>query len=133
MTGASPDPTRRSTEKLPQENARAAVLSSMRRLFDSALGHDLRLCPTCRRPFVAPREVLASHEAGNHVVELACANCGWWAIPLHGGVRLSALDAALERDRAQIEAAAEALGMSVELKRIDRFADALHAGHMLPE
>ena len=46
---------------------RADVLSSMRRLFDSALGHDLRLCPTCRRPFVAPREILASHEDGNHV------------------------------------------------------------------
>ena len=80
----------------------------MRRLFDSAIGHDLRLCPTCRRPFVAPREILASHEDGNHVVELSCANCGWWAIQLHGGLRLSALDEALDRDSAQIEAAAEA-------------------------
>ena len=89
----------------------------MRRLFDSALGRDLRLCPTCRRPFVAPREVLASHADGNHVVELACANCGWWAIQLHAGTGLSALDQALDRDSAQIEAAAEAL----------------HAGHILPE
>jgi hypothetical protein len=112
---------------------RAAVLTTMRRLFDSALGRDLRLCPTCRRPFVAPREVLASHEDGNHVVELACANCGWWAIQLHGGVRLSALDEALDRDSAQIEAAAEALAMTVELERIDRFAEALHAGYILPE
>jgi len=99
----------------------------MRRLFDSTVGRDLRLCPTCRRPFVAPREILASHEDGNHVVELSCANCGWWAIQLHGGVRLSALDSA------QIEAAAEALAMSVELERIDRFAQALHAGYILPE
>jgi hypothetical protein len=118
---------------LPQEIERWAVLSTMRRLFDSALGRDLRLCPTCRRPFVAPREVLASHEDGNHVVELSCANCGWWAIELHGGVRLSALDEALDRDSAQIEAAAEALAMSVELERIDRFAQALHADCILPE
>jgi hypothetical protein len=105
----------------------------MRRLFDSTLGRDLRLCPACRRPFVAPRKVLASHGDDNHVVELSCANCGWWAIQLHGRVRLSALDAALDRDSAQIEAAAEALAMSVELERIDRFADALAAGYILPE
>ena len=105
----------------------------MRRLFDSALGRDLRLCPTCQRPFVAPREVLASHDDGNHVVELSCANCGWWAIQLHGGVRLSALDEALDRDSAQIEAAAEALAMTVELECIDRFAQALNAGYILPE
>jgi hypothetical protein len=105
----------------------------MRRLFDTALGRDLRLCPTCRRPFVAPREVLASHADGNHVVELACANCGWWAIQLHAGVRLCALDEALDRDSAQIEAAAEALALSVELERIDGFAQALQAGYILPE
>jgi hypothetical protein len=48
-------------------------------------------------------------------------------------VRLSALDEALDRDSAQIEAAAEALAMTVELERIDRFAHALHAGYILPE
>ena len=90
----------------------------MRRLFDSALGRDLRLCPTCRRPFVAPREVLASHDDGNHVVELACANCGWWAIQLHGGVRLSALDEAQTR-RAQ-QALAERLGLGQGDGGIDR-------------
>jgi ribosomal protein S27AE len=105
----------------------------MRRLFDTALGRDLRLCPTCRRSFVVPREILASHDDGNHVVELACSNCGWSAIQLHGGVRLSAFDQALDRDSAQIQAAAEALAMSVELERIDQFADALYAGYILPE
>ena len=105
----------------------------MRRLFDSALGRDLRHRPTCRQPFVAPRVVLASHDDGNHVVELACSNCGWWAIQLHAGTGLSALDQALDRDSAQIEAAAEALAMSVELERIDRFAAALNGGYILPE
>jgi hypothetical protein len=110
-----------------------AFSGSMRRLFDSALSGDLRFCPTCRQPFVAPRQILASHEDGQHVVELVCSNCQWWAIQLHDGVRLSALDRALDRDSALIEAAAKALALSLELERIDRFADALHAGHILPE
>ena len=105
----------------------------MRRLFDTALGRDLRLCPTCRRPFVVPRGLLASHDDGSQVVELACANCGWWSIQLHAGARLCLLDEALDRDSAQIEAAAEALAMTVELERIDSFAEALRAGHILPE
>jgi hypothetical protein len=105
----------------------------MRRVFDTALGRDLRLCPACRRPFVAPRGVLACDDDGNRVVELACANCEWWAIELHAGARLSLLEEALDRDSAQIEAAAQALALSVELERIDNFAEALHAGHVLPE
>jgi len=105
----------------------------MRRLFDSTLSRDLRFCPTCRQPFVAPREVLASHEDGHHVVELACSNCAWSAIQLHDATRLIELDQALDRDTAQIEAAAEALALSLELDRIDRFASALHDGHILPE
>lgn len=108
----------------------------MRRLFDSALGAgccDLRVCPCCRQPFVSPREVLASHDDGHHVVELGCANCDWSSIQLRDGVELVALERALDRDSAQIEAAAEALALTVELERIDRFALALHDGHVLPE
>jgi hypothetical protein len=108
----------------------------MRRLFDSALGAgtcDLHVCPCCSQPFVAPREVLASHDDGQHVVELQCANCNWSSVQLRDGMELVALDRALDRDSAQIEAAAEALALSVELERIDRFALALHEGHILPE
>jgi hypothetical protein len=105
----------------------------MRRLFESAIGRDLRFCPTCRQPFVAPREILATHADGHHVVDLVCANCEWSAIERHDGARLGALDRALDRDSAQIEAAARALALSLELDRIDCFAAALHAGHILPE
>ena len=105
----------------------------MRRLFESGLGRDLRFCPTCRQPFVAPREILATEDDGHHVVDLACANCEWSAIERHDGERLGALDRALDRDTAQIEAAAQALALSLELDRIDRFVAALHAGHILPE
>jgi hypothetical protein len=113
--------------------ARGAVSGGMRRLFESAIGRDLRYCPTCRKPFVAPREILASHDDGHHVIDLACSNCEWSAIERHHGERLGALDRALDRDSAQIEAAAEALALSLELDRIDRFAAALRAGYILPE
>jgi hypothetical protein len=106
----------------------------MRRLFDTALGSsDLHLCPSCRQPFVAPREILAEHEDGQLVVDLGCANCGWSAVQLHDNVDLCALDRALDRHSARIEAAADALALSCELERIDRFAEALQAGHILPE
>jgi hypothetical protein len=106
----------------------------MRRLFETALGSsDLHLCPTCRQPFVAPRGILAEHEDGHLVVDLECANCGWTAVQLHNSVQLCALDRALDRDSARIQAAADALALSCELELIDRFAGALHAGHILPE
>jgi len=106
----------------------------MRRLFDMALGSsDLHQCPTCRQPFVAPRDILAEHDDGRIVVDLACTNCGWSAVQLHDTITLCALDRAVDRDAARIEAAADALALSCELERIDRFAEALHAGHILPE
>ena len=106
----------------------------MRRMYESTTcTTDLRLCPACQQPFVAPCEVLACHKDGHVVVELGCANCGWTAVQLRDGVDLVALDRALDRDSAQIEAAADALAVTLELERIDRFALALHNGHILPE
>jgi hypothetical protein len=106
----------------------------MRRLIEPAVPtRDLRLCPICHQPFVAPRDVLASHDDGHIVVELQCANCGWAAVQLRAALELVALDRALDRDSAQIQAAAEALALTLELERIDRFALALHDGHILPE
>jgi hypothetical protein len=106
----------------------------MRRLFEPEVPtSDLRECPSCHQPFVAPREILASHDDGNIVVDLRCANCGWGAVQLRAAIELVALDRALDRDSAQIQAAAEALALTLELERIDRFALALHDGHILPE
>jgi hypothetical protein len=117
------------------QGMRGGVVSAlMPRVFPSTLRDtDLRMCPACRQPFVAPHEVLASHEDGDMVVDLRCANCGWSSIQLRGRVELRALDSALDRDTAQIEAAAEALALTVELERIERFAHALDGGHILPE
>jgi hypothetical protein len=106
----------------------------MRLRFQSAVSTcKLHTCPTCEQPFVAPREVLAAHDDGQLVVELQCVNCGWSSIDLHQAPELVALDRALDRDSAQMEAAADALAVTLELERIDRFALALREGHILPE
>jgi hypothetical protein len=106
----------------------------MRRMYEPATcTTDPRVCPACRQPFVAPCEVLASHKDGHIVVELGCANCGWGAVQVREALELVALDRALDRDSAQIEAAADALAVTLELERIDRFALALQDGHILPE
>ena len=52
---------------------------------------------------------------------------------LREALELVALDRALDRDTAQIEAAATALALTLELERIERFALALQEGHILPE
>jgi hypothetical protein len=105
----------------------------MPRLFHTGLGsRDLRRCPSCAEPFVVPREILAT-QADGHVVDLACTNCGWWAIERHDDAHLDALERALDSDTARIANAAEALALASELERIDLFAAALHAGHILPE
>ena len=105
----------------------------MPRLFHSTrFGRDLRRCPSCAEPFVVPRNILAT-DADGHVIDLACANCGWWAIERHDDAQLDALERALDGDTARIASAAEALALAFELERIDRFAAALHDGHILPE
>jgi hypothetical protein len=96
-------------------------------------GRDLHVCPACRRPFVAPSELLACYDDGQHVVELTCTNCGWWAYEVHSRAGLDELDRACDRDSAHMAAAAEVLALACELERIDQFAAALHAGHILPE
>jgi hypothetical protein len=121
-------------QNFAQEMPTCPVYTHMRRVFETALGRsDLHVCPTCRQPFVAPREILAEHDDGQLVVDLGCANCGWSAVQLHDTFQLCALDRALDRDSARIEAAADALALSCELERIDRFAEALRVGHILPE
>jgi hypothetical protein len=105
----------------------------MPRLFHTSIsGRDLRRCPSCSEPFVVPREILCS-DADGHVIDLACSNCGWWAIERHDDEQLDVLERALDLDTARIANAAEALALACELERIDRFAAALHGGHILPE
>jgi hypothetical protein len=94
---------------------------------------DLHVCPACRRPFVAPQELVACQDGGEHLVDLACANCGWEALQRHGSASLAELDRVLDRDSAQIEAAAEVLALALDLDRIDRFVAALETGDILPE
>jgi hypothetical protein len=67
------------------------------------------------------------------MLDLACASCGWEAFASRPPADLDALERASDRHSATMAAAADALAMTSELDRIDRFARALHEGHILPE
>ena len=93
----------------------------------------LELCPACEEPFVQAREVVGRRADGCLVLDLACASCGWEALATRPPADLDALQRARDRHSAAIATAADALAMTSELDRIDRFALALQEGHIVPE
>jgi hypothetical protein len=93
----------------------------------------LELCAACAEPFVQAREVVGWRADGRLVLDLACASCGWEGFAARPAADLDALQRARDRHSAAIAAAADALAMTSELDRIDRFALALQEDQILPE
>lgn len=93
----------------------------------------LHICARCRRDFVVPISVLDLIDADRCIVELTCRNCGTAALEVHDDRSLMELDQRLEETTEQLREALALLELTAELERIDRFAEALHAGHILPE
>jgi len=100
---------------------------------EPAVRQDLHLCETCHRPFVVPVSILDLLDDGRYVVELSCNNCEASSLACHDEASLEALDHELDKGILRIQDALDALVLADELERIDRFAEALHAGHILPE
>jgi hypothetical protein len=96
-------------------------------------GADLHVCPTCSRPFVAPRAILMLADREHFVVELACENCEWWAVRILDEEQIEALDRALDEATTQIAEAVSDLHAAEELERIDAFVGALREDLILPE
>ena len=94
---------------------------------------DLHICEACRMPFVVPVSILDVHDDGRYVVELACANCEASSLTTHDEASLEALDVELDRSLLAIQEALDAMVISDELERIDRFAAALQDDLILPE
>jgi hypothetical protein len=103
---------------------------------DIAQGHEaapLHICEACGEPFVVPLSIVDILDADRYVVELWCANCDRASLSAHYDEELEKLDRELVRSTTQIRAALEVIETVDELVRVDRFAEALHAGHILPE
>ena len=96
-------------------------------------GSDLHTCPDCSRTFVSPRAVLMLADRERYVVELGCDNCPWWAVRILTCEQIEALDYAMDVATAELADALSDLHAADELQRIDGFAAALHADHILPE
>jgi hypothetical protein len=90
-------------------------------------------CRECRRQFVVPTNVLKVVTRTSYRVELTCTNCGWSHIGTHHEDELEALDRALDRQTADMQAALELWRLTREIERIDAFARALQDDHILPE
>jgi len=90
-------------------------------------------CRECRRQFVVPTAVLKVVTRTSFRVELACTNCGWSHVGTHHEDELEALDRALDRQTADMQAALELWRLTREIERIDAFSRALQDDHILPE
>jgi hypothetical protein len=93
----------------------------------------LHECRQCRRPFIVPTNVLRVVTRTSYEVELNCSNCGWVEVSTHDEDALEALDRALDRQTAEMEAALEIWRLTREIEQIDAFARALQSDQILPE
>src|SRR5688500_18914589 len=93
----------------------------------------LHVCAGCQRPFVVPVSVVDLLDDDRAVVELHCTNCGRTVLGVHDDASLGALDPELDATTDSMRESLELFAYVDELARIEAFADALAAGHILPE
>lgn len=125
-------------EKKAQEAGSGGVLATMNQhgRLPNHIEHLLHrpgLCRVCRRPFLTPLSVvpLVSREA--FVVELHCTNCEDATVTLLDEHQMEQLDRELDRQSGRLRHTLAELKLADELDEIDRFVEALVAGHILPE
>lgn len=93
----------------------------------------LHICRSCHQPFVVPLSIVDILDADRYVIELWCANCDRCTLSAHYDEELEELDRELVSATAQIRVALEVIETVDDIIRVDRFSEALHAGHILPE
>ena len=93
----------------------------------------LELCRACHRPFVVPTNVLDIVDGDRCVVELQCVNCGHTRTGVHDDTALEALDQQIAASTDQIRNAVELFEILDEWERAERFIEALHLDHVVPE
>jgi hypothetical protein len=91
------------------------------------------VCRSCGEPFVSPLSVVRLVAQTRFVVELECANCEDVSVALMDDRALEQLDRELDEQTRGLLVAVRDLELAEQLDRIDRFAEALRYGHILPE
>ena len=91
------------------------------------------VCRVCQRPFVTPLSTFPLVSRNGYVVELQCSNCEDTTVALLSDEQMERFDRELDRQTGAMRHMIAELRMAGELERVDRFAAALHAGHILPE
>jgi len=91
------------------------------------------VCRICRRPFLVPMSIVTLVSQRGYVVELRCSNCDDATVALLDDDQMERLDRELDKQAGDIRHAIAEMRLADELERVDRFATALHAGHILPE
>ena len=94
---------------------------------------ELQVCTDCHEPFVAPTAILDVIDDDRCVVELRCANCHGVRVAVQHDDALAELDRRIEEDLAALMSAVEVFEALDEWERAERFIEALHADHVLPE
>jgi hypothetical protein len=91
------------------------------------------VCRVCQRPFVVPLSTFPLVSRDGYVVELHCSNCEDSTVALLSEQQMEHLDRELDRQTGRLRHMVAELRMAGELERVDRFVEALRAGHILPE
>lgn len=94
---------------------------------------DLHVCLGCGRPFVVPDEILSLLSGNRYLTRLRCTNCDRLRIGVFSEDAMAALDIELTRAQELIHRDAILLERALFEEEIQRFADQLRLGLLLPE
>ena len=100
---------------------------------DDHITTQLHVCTDCHQPFVVPVSVLDVIDGDRCVVELHCTNCDETRIGVHDDSELTSLDEQLELTTEVLRNTLDVFDAVEEWERAERFIEALHAGHIVPD
>ena len=95
-------------------------------------GTALHVCPACSSDLVYPTEWMESGRT-HWSVFLRCPSCEWRGSGLYEQHEVDRFDDELERGTAALTRDLRQLTRANMEDAVDRFAQALHTGHVLPE
>ena len=101
--------------------------------YETEPAHDPHLCRVCARPFLVPVSIVPLVSQLGYVVELRCTNCEDVTVALLDEEKMERLDRELDRQTGRIRHALAEMQLADQLDEIDRFVEALDAGHIVPD